>query len=206
MALPVPEQVSLKDPKTFRLIGQPTTRLDARAKSSGRQDYGIDVKLPGLLTAVIARPPVFGAKLASVDDAAARAVRGVKAVLRVPLDGGAEGVAVVAEGYWPAKQGRDALKLQWDTAAVQKVDSVRQLAEYRSLATQARPAPLRRRHGAAGHRAAAPRGRVRVPLPGARADGAAELHGACGQRRRRALAGFADAGPGRPGRRAVCWA
>ncbi|MBT9487298.1 MAG: xanthine dehydrogenase family protein molybdopterin-binding subunit [Rubrivivax sp.] len=139
MALPVPEQVSLKDPKAFRLIGKATTRLDARAKSSGRQDYGIDVKLPGLLTAVIARPPVFGAKLASVDDSAARAVRGVKAVLRVPLDGGAEGVAIVADGYWSAKQGRDALKLQWDTEAVQKVDSVRQLAEYRTLATQPGP-------------------------------------------------------------------
>ncbi len=139
MALPVPEQVSLKDPKSFRLIGRPTTRLDARAKSSGRQDYGIDVQLPGLLTAVIARPPVFGARLASVDDAAARAVRGVKAVLRVPLDGGAEGVAIVAQGYWPAKQGRDALKLQWDTTAVQKVDSARQLAEYRSLAAQPGP-------------------------------------------------------------------
>jgi isoquinoline 1-oxidoreductase beta subunit len=134
MALPVPEKVTLKDPKDFRLIGRPTTRLDARAKSSGRQDFGIDVRLPGQLTAVVARPPVFGARLASVDDSAARAVKGVKAVLRVPLDRGAEGVAVVAEGYWPAKQGRDALKLQWDTAAVEKVDSERQLAQYRELA------------------------------------------------------------------------
>jgi isoquinoline 1-oxidoreductase beta subunit len=134
MALPVPEKVTLKDPKDFRLIGRPTTRLDARAKSSGRQDFGIDVHHPGQLTAVLARPPVFGARLASVDDSAARAIKGVKAVLRVPLDRGAEGVAVVAEGYWPAKQGRDALKLQWDTSAVEKVDSERQLAQYRELA------------------------------------------------------------------------
>jgi isoquinoline 1-oxidoreductase beta subunit len=134
MALPVPEKVTLKDPKDFRLIGRPTTRLDARAKSSGRQDFGIDVRRPGQLTAVVARPPVFGARLTSVDDSAARAVKGVKAVLRVPLDRGAEGVAVVAEGYWPAKQGRDALKLQWDTSAVEKVDSERQLAQYRELA------------------------------------------------------------------------
>ena len=139
MALPVPEKVTLKDPKDFRLIGQPTTRLDARAKSSGRQDFGIDVRLPGQLTAVVARPPVFGARLASVDDSAARAVKGVKAVLRVPLDRGAEGVAVVADGYWPAKQGRDALKLQWDTAAVEKVDSERQLVQYRDLAGQPGP-------------------------------------------------------------------
>lgn len=139
MAQPVPEQVTLKDPKQFRLIGQPTTRLDARAKSSGRQSYGIDMALPGQLTAVIARPPVFGAKLASVDDAAAKAVKGVKAVLRVPLDRGAEGVAVIAEGYWPARQGREALKLQWDTSAVEKVDSARQLAQYRELAGKPGP-------------------------------------------------------------------
>ncbi|MEG0147803.1 MAG: xanthine dehydrogenase family protein molybdopterin-binding subunit [Comamonas sp.] len=139
MALPVPEKVTLKNPKDFRLIGQPTTRLDAGAKSSGRQDFGIDVKQPGQLTAVVAHPPVFGARLASVDDSAARAVKGVKAVLRVPLDRGAEGVAVVADGYWPAKQGRDALKLQWDTAAVEKVDSDKQLAQYRELASKPGP-------------------------------------------------------------------
>jgi isoquinoline 1-oxidoreductase beta subunit len=139
MALPVPEKVTLKNPKDFRIIGRPTTRLDARAKSSGRQDFGIDVRLPGQLTAVIAHPPVFGARPASMDDSAARAIKGVKAVLRVPLDRGAEGVAVVADGYWPAKQGRDALKLQWDTASVEKVDSERLLAQYRELASQPGP-------------------------------------------------------------------
>src|SRR4029453_11280709 len=108
VALPVPEKVTLKSPKDFRIIGRPTTRLDARAKSSGRQDFGIDVRLPGQLTAVVAHPPVFGARLAAVDDSAARAIKGVKAVLRVPVDRGGEGVAVVADGYWPAKQGRDA--------------------------------------------------------------------------------------------------
>ena len=139
MALPVPEKVTLKNPKEFRIIGRPTTRLDARAKSSGRQDFGIDVRLPGQLTAVVAHPPVFGARLASMDDSAARAIKGVKAVLRVPLDRGAEGVAIVADGYWPAKQGRDALKLQWDTASVEKVDSERLLAQYREMASQPGP-------------------------------------------------------------------
>ncbi|MGJ7608695.1 molybdopterin cofactor-binding domain-containing protein [Variovorax sp. LT1R20] len=134
MALPVPEKVVLKDPKDFRIIGRATTRLDARAKSSGKQDFGIDVKQPGQLTAVVAHPPVFGARLSSVDDSAARAVKGVKAVVRIPLDRGAEGVAVVADGYWPAKLGRDALKLQWNTAAVEKVDSDKQLVQYRELA------------------------------------------------------------------------
>ncbi len=139
MAQPVPAQVTLKDPKDFRLIGRPTGRLDAVAKSSGRQGYGIDVRRPGMLTAVIARPPVFGGKVAALDDAAARAVKGVKAVLRVPLDRGAEGVAVIADGYWPAKQGRDALKVDWDTASLEKVDSTRQLQQYRALAGQPGP-------------------------------------------------------------------
>ena len=134
MQMPVPEQVVLKDPKRFKLIGQPVTRLDAQAKSSGKQDFGIDVRLPGLLTAVLAHPPVFGSKLAALDDSAARAVPGVKAVLRVPLHDGGEGVAVVAEGYWAAKQGRDALKPQWDDSGREKVDSAKQLASYRELA------------------------------------------------------------------------
>lgn len=136
MKLPVPEKVSLKDAKDFRIIGRATGRLDARAKSSGRQDFGIDVQRPGQLTAVVARPPVFGASLSSVDDSAARAIKGVKAVLRIPLDRGGEGVAVVADGYWPAKQGRDALKLQWDTSKAGKVDSTELLAQYRALAGQ----------------------------------------------------------------------
>lgn len=136
MALPVPTQVTLKDPKNFKLIGQPTGRLDAGAKSSGQQSFGIDMQLPGMLTAVCQHPPVFGGKLKSIDDAAARAVPGVQAVLRVPLHAGGEGVAVVAKGYWAAKQGRDALQLQWDNAAVEKVDSVAQLAAYRALAAK----------------------------------------------------------------------
>ncbi|WP_141287327.1 xanthine dehydrogenase family protein molybdopterin-binding subunit, partial [Ideonella azotifigens] len=139
MAQPVPEKVVLKDPKNFRLIGKATTRLDAKAKSSGHQDYGIDMHLPGQLTAVVQRPPVFGAKIASLDDSAARAIKGVKAVLRVPLDRGAEGVAIVADGYWPAKQGRDALKVTWNTDGVEKVDSTKLLAQYRELANQPGP-------------------------------------------------------------------
>ena len=134
MALPVPEKVTLKNPKDFKLIGRATTRLDARDKSSGRQHYGIDTRLPGMLTAVIARPPIFGAKVASLDDSAAKAIPGVKAVLRVPLDRGAEGVAIVADGYWPARQGRDALKVEWDSTGLEKVDSAKQLVEYRALA------------------------------------------------------------------------
>jgi len=134
MKLPVPEKVTLKDPKNFRLIGKPTGRLDAKAKSTGTQDFGIDTHLPGMLTAVVARPPVFGAKVKTIDDTAAKAIKGVKAVLRVPTDRGGEGVAIIATGYWPAKQGRDALKLEWDTDSVEKVDSAKMLASYKELA------------------------------------------------------------------------
>jgi len=140
MAMPVPEKVTLKDPKDFRIIGQATTRIDAKAKSSGQQEFGIDLHLPGQLTAVVARPPVFGGKIASLDDSAARATKGVKAVLRVPLDGGAQGVAVIAEGYWQAKLARDALKLEWDLSAVEKVDSEQQVIQYRELA--GKPGPV----------------------------------------------------------------
>ncbi|AYH43819.1 xanthine dehydrogenase family protein molybdopterin-binding subunit [Azoarcus sp. DN11] len=139
MAQPVPGRVALKDLKNFRLIGHPTPRLDARAKSSGRQDFGIDVRLPGQLTAVIAHPPVFGARPRTVDDAAAHLVKGVKTVVRIPLERGGEGVAVVADGYWPARQGREALKVEWDTNGVEGVDSARQLAQYRELAGQSGP-------------------------------------------------------------------
>ncbi|MGZ5270203.1 MAG: molybdopterin cofactor-binding domain-containing protein [Ramlibacter sp.] len=136
MQQPVPQKVALKDPKQFRLIGQPTGRLDARAKSTGQQPYGIDVRLPGMLTAVVAHPPVFGGKLKSVDDSAAKAIKGVKAVVRVPVDRGGEGVAVIADGYWPARQAREALKVEWDTSGVEHADSARLLASYRELARQ----------------------------------------------------------------------
>ncbi len=134
MKMPVPKQVALKDPKDFRIIGKATARLDGRAKSTGAQSFGADVQLPGLLTAVVVHPPVFGARLQSVDDTAAQAIPGVKAVLRMPTDRGGEGVTVVAQGYWAAKQGRDALKLEWDNSAVERVDSVAQLASYQALA------------------------------------------------------------------------
>ncbi|MBU6436978.1 MAG: molybdopterin-dependent oxidoreductase, partial [Betaproteobacteria bacterium] len=134
MKQPVPDKVTLKDPKDFRLIGAPTTLLASPAKSSGRQQYAIDVRLPGMLTAVILRPPVFGARIQSLDVAAAKAMRGVKKVFPVPLDRGAQGVAVVADGFWAARQARDAVKVQWDTGAVQKADTEQQLAQYRALA------------------------------------------------------------------------
>ncbi|MFZ5546200.1 MAG: molybdopterin cofactor-binding domain-containing protein [Pseudomonadota bacterium] len=137
MQQPVPAGVvTLKDPKHYRIVGKPVRQLSGAAKSTGRQAFGLDVQRPGMKTVLIARPPVFGAKVASFDAAAARAVKGVVEVLQVPLDRGASGVAVVADGYWSAKLGRDALKPQWNTEGVERVDSALQLAMYRELASR----------------------------------------------------------------------
>lgn len=136
MKQPVPVKVALKDPKSFKRIGQRTGRLDAAAKSSGRQSFGIDARAEGMKTVLVVHPPVFGAKVASFDPAKAKAVKGVVEVLQVPLDRGGLGLAVIADGYWPAKMGRDTLQVQWNTDGVEKVDTDRQLAAYRQLATQ----------------------------------------------------------------------
>jgi isoquinoline 1-oxidoreductase beta subunit len=136
MKQPVPDTVTLKDAKQFRYIGKPMKRLDARAKSTGRQQFGIDFKPEGakLAVAVVAHPPVFGAKVAKFDASKAKAIRGVIEVLEIPTDRGGRGLAVIADGYWPAKQGRDALVIEWDTSAVEKVSSDAQLAAFAELA------------------------------------------------------------------------
>ncbi|WP_036172566.1 xanthine dehydrogenase family protein molybdopterin-binding subunit [Massilia sp. 9096] len=135
MKLPAPEQVALKDPKQFKFIGKPTRRLDARAKSSGHQQFGIDFKPPGakLMVAVVAHAPVFGAKVAKVDASKAKAVRGVIDVLEIPLDRGGRGVAVIADGYWPARQARDLLAIEWHTEGLGKTSSETQLIEFTEL-------------------------------------------------------------------------
>ncbi len=136
MAQPVPQKVALKDAKQYTLIGKPTRRLDAVAKSTGRQSFGIDARAEGMKTVLVMHPPVFGAKVASFDAARAKAVKGVVEVMQVNLDRGATGIAIVAEGFWPAKQGRDAVQVTWNTDGLEKVDSDKQLADYRKLATQ----------------------------------------------------------------------
>jgi isoquinoline 1-oxidoreductase beta subunit len=142
MALPVPEAVVLKSPRDFKLLGKPQTLKVATAKSTGAQQYGIDVRLPGMLTAVIQRPPVFNGKVVGFDAAAARRIKGVRAIFPVALDRGGQGVAVVAEGYWPAQQGREALKIDWALADVAKADTTAMRAEYLRLAqTPGTPAP-----------------------------------------------------------------
>ncbi len=139
-SLPVPEQVTLKDPKDFTLIGRHVPRKDSAEKTDGSARFTQDVKLPGMLVAVVAHPPRFGATVRGVDDSAARAVPGVADVVRIPT-----GVAVLAGDYWTAKKGRDALKLDWDESAAYRGSSRAIVADYRSLA--ATPGAIARRDG-----------------------------------------------------------
>ena len=117
MALPVPASVTLKKSSEFRLIGKPADRLDSADKSAGRQTFGMDMRRPGMKTVLIARPPHFGGTVAGFDAAPAQAVKGVDRAMQVDLDRGATGVAVVADGFWPAHMGRDRLKIQWKAPA-----------------------------------------------------------------------------------------
>jgi isoquinoline 1-oxidoreductase beta subunit len=134
MKQPMPATVALKADKDFKIIGKPTRRIDARAKSSGKQQFGIDYAPPGTKVALVARPPVFGAKVASFDASKAKAIKGVIAVLEVPTDRGGRGVVVIADGYWPAKQGREALAIEWDTGSLEKVSTSKQMADFVALA------------------------------------------------------------------------
>lgn len=103
-----PKDVPLKDPKDFVLIGKPLKRIDARNKVNGKTTYGIDVKLPGMAFATLAQSPVFGGKVAQVDDKAARAIQGVRQVIVLN-----DTVAVVGDHMWAAKSGIEALKISW---------------------------------------------------------------------------------------------
>lgn len=125
--LTLPADVRLKAPEQFAYIGKSLPRLDVPAKSNGTEVYTIDVQLPGLLTAVTAHPPRFGATVKSVDASAALAVKGVLKVVEIP-----EGVAVVATGMWPAIQGRNALRIVWDEAKAETRSSADLVAEYRA--------------------------------------------------------------------------
>ncbi|MDO9354247.1 MAG: molybdopterin-dependent oxidoreductase, partial [Solirubrobacteraceae bacterium] len=135
-----PANPVLKTPAQFTLMGKAdaTPRVDSVEKCNGSAVYTIDVKLPGLLTAVIAWPPSFGAKLVSFDAAEAKKVAGVTDVVQVP-----EGVAVVAKGTWAAMQGRRALKVVWDEAESAKLDSEALLAQYKAQAATAGKAFVR---------------------------------------------------------------
>ena len=142
-SVPPPTEVPLKEPSQFKLIGKPTRRLDTPPKLNGSAQFGLDAKVPGMLTAVIARPPVFGAKPAQIKDEKAKAVPGVKAVIPVQA-----GVAVVANGFWPAKLGRDALEIEWNEGPNAGISTAGLREQFAALAKT--PGLAARKEGDAG--------------------------------------------------------
>ncbi|MDP7157995.1 MAG: xanthine dehydrogenase family protein molybdopterin-binding subunit [SAR324 cluster bacterium] len=108
--LNIPDDPALKNPKQYRYIGKPVPRMDGLAKVTGQAQFGIDITLPGMRYAVVRQSPVFGGAVQSVDDTAAKAIRGVEGVVEVP-----GGVAVVADSTWHAKKGADALKVEFSS-------------------------------------------------------------------------------------------
>jgi isoquinoline 1-oxidoreductase beta subunit len=130
---PVPENVRLKNPSEFRLIGKRVPRLDSAAKCDGSQKFGLDLDLPGMKIAMVAHPPVFGGRVKTIDDKEARKLSGVRDIFELPLLKGS-GVAVVADRFWTAKQARDLLKIDWDVSALEHADSAQLWARYKEMA------------------------------------------------------------------------
>jgi isoquinoline 1-oxidoreductase beta subunit len=158
---PVPDEVAIKDPADLRLLGKPRPRMDTPPKVDGTAIFGIDVKVEGMRIATVARCPVFGGKVSGYDDAKARAVPGVRDVVR--LDD--ERIAVVADHYWAALQGKRALDIEWDTGSNAGQTSERISSLFRELA--AGPGAVARDDGdvEAGLRRARRRLRAAYELP-----------------------------------------
>lgn len=130
LPVPDPASIKLKEAKDWKLIGKPTKRLDTPEKITGRAKFGMDVQFDGLMTAMVARSPVFGGSVKSFEGAGALAIPGVRKVVQVPT-----GVAVIADHYWAAKLGRDALTVEWDLGPNIDLDSQALLERFRKLAT-----------------------------------------------------------------------
>ncbi|MCY1256095.1 twin-arginine translocation pathway signal protein [Pseudomonas jessenii] len=127
---PDPASIKLKDAKDWKLIGKPTQRLDTPEKITGRAKFGMDVQFDGLMTAMVARSPTFGGSVKSFEGAEALAIPGVHKVVQVPT-----GIAVIADHFWAAKLGRDALKIEWNPGPNAGLDSQALLENFRKLAT-----------------------------------------------------------------------
>jgi len=140
--LPVPESPRLKSPRERRLVGRAQRRIEGPEIVTGRAVYGLDVRLPGMLRAVLARPPVAGGELVSFAAEAALAVPGVRACFAVPA-----GVAVVAENTWAALRGRDALRIEWKAAPGSPFSSAAH--RERLIEALSRPGVVTRRDGSA---------------------------------------------------------
>lgn len=123
----MPEKVALKDPKDWTIIGKNKARLDTPAKVYGKAQYGIDVKKPGMLIASLAQAPVIGGKAVKVNDARAKAVKGVVSVVQI-----GDGVAVLAKDFYTAKKGRDALEIEWDNGPNVSLDNLEIEAQLRT--------------------------------------------------------------------------
>jgi isoquinoline 1-oxidoreductase beta subunit len=130
-AMTAPENVTLKDPKDFRYIGKASagTRVDSKAKSTGAATFTQDVRLEGMVTAVVAHSPLFGGTVKSFDATKAKAVAGVTDVVQIPT-----GVAVLADSLWSARRGRDALSIEWDQSGANTLGTAEIAAQYRELA------------------------------------------------------------------------
>jgi isoquinoline 1-oxidoreductase subunit beta len=139
-ALPIPDKVTFKTPADFKLIGHQVPRVDVPPKVDGSAQFTLDLAMPGLLVALLKRPPLFGGAVQSFDAAAALAIPGVVKVVQVP-----RGVAVIAKNFWAAKLGRDALHVEWDDTHAEKRSSATIMDEYRRLADQ--PALSARQQG-----------------------------------------------------------
>lgn len=126
---PAPATLKLKEAKDWKVIGKPTNRLDTPEKISGRAKFGMDVQFDGLMTAVVARSPGFGGTPRSVDAKATLAIPGVQKVVQVP-----SGIAVIADHFWAAKLGRDALQIEWDRGQYAGLDSDKLYTEFSDLA------------------------------------------------------------------------
>ena len=135
--LPVPEKPAIKDPKDFRIVGKRTKRLDTPAKTNGTAEFGIDVKLPGMVYATIVQCPVIGGKVKSFDGAQAKAMPGVQAVVQV-----SDGVAVVADSWWRAKKAAEKLSVQWDEGAVASISDASMLEGNRAAAKSGKVIPI----------------------------------------------------------------
>ncbi len=126
-----PAEPFLKDPSEFVLIGTELPKLDSEVKSTGKAQFTIDATRPNMLTVLMQRPPAFGAKVKSVDDSAARKVSGVVDVKQLQ-----RGVAVYAEGYWPALKGREALQIEWDMSEAETRSTAEIVADYSAKAKE----------------------------------------------------------------------
>jgi isoquinoline 1-oxidoreductase/isoquinoline 1-oxidoreductase beta subunit len=137
--LPVPKDVALKKPTDFKLIGKPVKRLDSPEKVDGTAQFGLDVRLPGMLYAVIVNSPVFGGTVASVDATAAKKIPGVRQVVRAD-----DAVAVVGDHTWAAKRGASALVVKWNEGADAKVSTQDIVADLAHAAANGKGAVARK--------------------------------------------------------------